>query len=91
MFNRILSFFLLAASFVFADNPNANLGATMANAATNQMIKMLPLFILAACIAMFFAFIQRKPQKGATGCGGFFAIVFASGIIIWIFKFASGF
>ena len=91
MFNKLLSFLLLAASFTFADNPNANLGATMANTATGQMIKMLPLFILAICIAMFFAFIQRKPQKGPAGCGGPFAIVFALGIIIWIFKSLSGF
>jgi hypothetical protein len=91
MFPKLLSFFLLVASFAFADNPNANLGETMANAATSQMINMLPLFILAACIAMFFAFIQRKPKKGATGCGGLFAIVLASGIIIWISKLSLGF
>ena len=91
MYKKLLSFFLMASSFAFADNPNANLGATMANAATSQMIKMLPLFLLAACIAIFFAFIQRKPQKGTTGCGAFFAIVLASGTFIWIFKSLSGF
>ena len=44
--NKIILPFLLTASLTFANNPNANLSNVMANAATGQMIKMVPLFII---------------------------------------------
>ncbi len=84
MYKKLLSFFLMASSFAFADNPNANLGPIMADAATGQMIKMFPFFILALGIAVFFSLVQKNPKKAAIGCGGFFAIAFVFGLILWI-------
>ena len=78
---------LLAASSAFADNPNADLAPLMANTATSQMISMLPLFVLAAGIAVFFALVQKNPQKAAIGCGGLCAIAFILGLFIWVLDF----
>ena len=77
-----LLFFLLAASSAFADNPNADLAPLMANTATSQMISMLPLFVFAAGIAVFFALVQKNPQKAAIGCSGLCAIAFILGLFI---------
>ena len=63
MSKKLLSFLLLSVTFLFANEANANLGSVMANAATNQMIKMFPLFLLAFGIAVFFSLIQKAPQK----------------------------
>ena len=82
----ILSISLLATSS-FADSPNANLGSIMADAATNQMIKMFPLFIFALGIAIFFSLVQRNPQKAILGCGGFFAFAIILGIVTWFLDF----
>lgn len=82
-----LLFFLLAASSAFANNPNADLAPLMANTATSQMISMLPLFVLAAGIAVFFALVQKNPQKAAIGCGGLCAIAFILGLFIWVLDF----
>lgn len=84
MYRKLLSFSLLTISTAFANNPNANLGPIMADAATNQMIKMFPLFMLALGIAVFFSLVQKNSKKAAIGCGGFFAIAFVLGFIIWI-------
>ena len=80
-------YLLLAASLAFADNPNANLGPLMANTATSQMISMLPLFVFATGIAVFFALVQKNPQKAAIGCGGLCAIAFILGLFIWVLDF----
>ncbi|MBP5767594.1 MAG: hypothetical protein J6W51_00535 [Fibrobacter sp.] len=77
----------LAHTIIFANEANANLGSVMANAATNQMIKMFPLFLLAFGIAVFFSLIQKAPQKAVLGCGGFFAIAFILGIFTWFLDF----
>lgn len=82
-----LLFFLLAASSAFADNPNADLAPLMANTATSQMISMLPLFVFAAGIAVFFALVQKNPQKAAIGCSGLCAIAFILGLFIWVLDF----
>lgn len=82
-----LLFFLLAASSAFANNPNADLAPLMANTATSQMISMLPLFVFAAGIAVFFALVQKNPQKAAIGCGGLCAIAFILGLFIWVLDF----
>ena len=87
MYKRLFSFFLLTASFSFANEANANLGPIMASAATNQMIKMLPLFILAIGIAFFFTLIQKHPQQAVLGCGGLSALAFIIGIITWFLEF----
>jgi hypothetical protein len=42
-----------------------------ANAAIEQWIKMIPLFLLAFGIAVFFSLIRRSPEKAVIGCGGF--------------------
>lgn len=82
-----LLFFLLAASSAFANNPNADLAPLMANTATSQMISMLPLFVFATGIAVFFALVQKNPQKAAIGCGGLCAIAFILGLFIWVLDF----
>lgn len=87
MYKKLLSFLLLSVTFLFANEANANLGSVMANAATNQMIKMFPLFLLAFGIAVFFSLIQKAPQKAMLGCGGFFAIAFILGILTWFLDF----
>ena len=84
---KIILPFLLTASLTFANDPNANLGDVMAIAATGQMIKMVPLFILAIGIAIFFSLVQKNPQKAALGCGGFFAIAFVLGVISLFLEF----
>ena len=43
------------------------------------MISMLPLFVLAAGIAVFFALVQKNPQKAA--------IAFILGFFIWVLNF----
>ena len=63
MYRKLLSFSLLTISTAFANNPNANLGPLMADAATDQMIKMFPLFMLALGIAVFFSLVQKKSKK----------------------------
>lgn len=87
MHKRLFSIFLLATSFSFANEANVNLGPIMENAATNQMIKMLPFFILAIGIALFFTLIQKHPQQAVLGCGGLFALAFFIGIITWFLEF----
>ena len=84
---RLLPYLLLATSFAFANNPNADLAPLMANTATSQMISILPLFVFAAGIAVFFALVQKNPQKAAIGCGGLCAIAFILGFFIWVLNF----
>jgi surface polysaccharide O-acyltransferase-like enzyme len=85
--HKIPLIILLAHTIIFANEANANLGSVMANAATGQMIKMVPLFILAIGIAIFFSLVQKNPQKAALGCGGFFAIAFVLGVISLFLEF----
>ena len=59
----------------------------MANAATDQMIKMAPLFLLAIGIATFFTLVQKDPQKASLGCGGFFTLAIVLGIFGWFLDF----
>jgi len=85
MNKTIFPFILFTTTFAFANN--ANLGTAMANAATNQTIKMVPLFLLAIGITTFFTLVQKNPQKAALGCGGFFAIAFVLGAINLFLEF----
>lgn len=80
---KCVSFSLLATSFAFATDANANLGPIMADATVDQGLKMIPLFVLAVGIAIFFALVQKNPQKAAVGCGGSFAIAAVLGLIIF--------
>lgn len=84
---HIISILLFTTSLAFADNPNADLAPLMANTATSQMISMLPLFVFAAGIAVFFALVQKNPQKAAIGCGGLCTIAFILGLFIWVLDF----
>lgn len=66
---------LLMASLAFASKAGENFGQSMApvaaNAAIEQWIKMIPLFLLAFGIAVFFSLIRKSPEKAVIGCGGF--------------------
>lgn len=79
----------MVASFSFAADANSNLGPVMADAAIGQGIKMIPLFVLAIGIAIFFALIQKNPQKAAIGCGGFVAVAMVLGGIAWFLDFVA--
>ena len=85
--NKILPFLLLASSFAFSGASNEDLGEIMTGAVVEQGLNMTPLFALAFCIALFFIFIQKKPQKTLQVCGSLVAIVFAVGLVTWILDF----
>ena len=85
--NIILLFLLLASSFAFSGASNEDLGEIMTGAVVEQGLNMTPLFALAFCIALFFIFIQKKPQKTIQVCGSLVAIVFAIGLVTWILDF----
>ena len=59
----------------------------MTGAVVEQGLNMTPLFALAFCIALFFIFIQKKPQKTMQVCGSLVALVFAIGLVTWILDF----
>ena len=87
---RILSLILLfVASFSFAASANENLGAVMATAAVNQWIKMIPFFVLALGIAVFFSLIQKNPQKAMIGCCGFVGVALVLGLVVWLLEFVA--
>lgn len=87
---RLLSLLLLTvASSAFANDANANLGQVMAAAAVNQWIKMVPLFLLALGIAVFFALVQKYPQKAMIGCSGFCAVGLVLGLVVWFVEFVA--
>ena len=83
----LLSFLLLSASFLFANETTANWFSAMEKAEREQALKILPLLLLAIGIALFFSLIQRSPQKAVLGCGGAFAIAFILGIFTWFLDF----
>ena len=85
--NIILLFLLLASSVAFSGASNEDLGKIMTGAVVEQGLNMTPLFALAFCIALFFIFIQKKPQKTIQVCGSLVAIVFAVGLVTWILDF----
>lgn len=89
MYKKLLSFLLLSASFLFANETTANWFSAMEKAEREQALKILPLLLLAIGIALFFSLIQRSPQKAVLGCGGFFAIAFILGIFTWFLDFVA--
>lgn len=80
---------LVIASSSFAADANGDLGSVMAGAAVGQGINMIPLFVLAVGIAVFFALVQKNPQKAAVGCGTFAAIAVGLALITWLFDFVA--
>ena len=84
---------LLMASLAFASKAGENFWQSMApvaaNAAIEQWIKMIPLFLLAFGIAVFFSLIRRCPEKAVMGCSGFFAVAALLGLFVWVLDFIS--
>lgn len=82
---------LLMASLAFASKAGENFWQSMApvaaNAAIELWIKMIPLFLLAFGIAVFFSLIRRSPEKAVIGCGGFFAVAALLGLFVWVLDF----
>lgn len=82
---------LLKASLACASEAGVNFGQSMATAAANaaieQWIKMIPLFLLAFGIAVFFSLIRKCPEKAVIGCGGFIAVAALLGLFVWVLDF----
>jgi hypothetical protein len=87
----VVAFSLLLASLACASEAGENFGQSMATAAANaaieQWIKMIPLFMLAFGIAVFFSLIRKCPEKAVIGCGGFFAVAALLGLFVWVLDF----
>ena len=91
MKKAVIAVSLLMASPACASEAGENFGQSMAtvaaNAAIEQWIKMIPLFLLAFGIAVFFSLIRRSPEKAVIGCGGFFAVAALLGLFVWVLDF----
>ena len=87
----VIALSLLMASLACASEAGENFWQSMApvaaNAAIEQWIKMIPLFLLAFGIAVFFSLIRRSPEKAVIGCGGFFAVAALLGLFVWVLDF----
>ena len=84
---KALSLLLLASSLASASEAAFNLGRSMADAAIEQWVKMIPLFLLAFGIAVFFSLVRKYPEKAFMGCGGISAIAVLLGLFVWVFDF----
>lgn len=84
---KVFSLLLLASSLASASEAAFNLGRSMADAAIEQWVKMIPLFLLAFGIAVFFSLVRKYPEKAFMGCGGISAIAVLLGLFVWVLDF----
>ena len=84
---KIFSLLLLASSLASASEVGFDLGRSMANAAIEQWVRMIPLFLFAFGVAVFFSLVRRSPEKALMGCGGFSAVALLLGLLVWVLDF----
>lgn len=89
MYRKLSLSTLSLAGLAFAASPNAEMWQKASDAAVNQWIKMIPLFIVAFGISVFFSLIRKNPQKAIIGCSGFVGVAFVIGLVVWLLEFIS--